>query len=370
MKTSTRRILLGIALLLIIVTIIYLESNNSASPLTPDQIQTLETPSTTSTQSKTSSNPVAVELVDPEGYFNLPVNATTNTTTLHLQDYVGKQIILVDFWTYSCINCQRTIPHLNDLYEKYHNQGLLMVGVHAPEFDFEKDPQNVKRAIEKFQIKYPVVQDNDMHTWQAYQNRYWPHKYLIDLTGHIVYDHIGEGGYEETEAVIQDLLQQRATILGTNLTTTNVEHQPLPPEPTYNHPLTPEIYMGYAYSRNQFGNREGWQPQKSVNYSFPSSLTPDLFYLEGTWLNNKDNMILQSTSGRIGLRYSARAVNIVAGADSPVNLTVYKDGKEYKTLTIKNYDLYPLIDDQEYGTHELSIKVSQPGLMAFTFTFG
>jgi thiol-disulfide isomerase/thioredoxin len=124
-----------------------------------------------------------------------------------LSEIVGKKVVLVDFWTYSCINCQRTQPYLNAWYKKYKDAGLEIVGVHTPEFAFEKDRANVVAAVEKFGITYPVVQDNDYQTWGTYGNRYWPRKYLIDIDGYIVYDHIGEGGYEETEEKIQELLR-------------------------------------------------------------------------------------------------------------------------------------------------------------------
>lgn len=136
---------------------------------------------------------LAPELTGISGYIN-----TADGQKLTLADLKGK-VVIVDFWTYSCINCIRTIPYLNAWYDKYADKGLVIVGVHSPEFEFEKNYDNVKTAVEKFGIKYPVVQDNDKGTWNAYQNRYWPHKYLIDDEGYIRYDHIGEGGYADTE---------------------------------------------------------------------------------------------------------------------------------------------------------------------------
>src|SRR3989344_3502091 len=160
--------------------------------------------STEITTSVPKNYPRARDLVSPEGYIN--------TDNITLAELVGKKVILVDFWTYSCINCQRTQPYLNAWYEKYRAAGLEIIGVHTPEFEFEKNYENVKRAVEKAGIKYPVVQDNDYATWQAYGNRYWPRKYLIDIDGYIVYDHIGEGGYEETERKIQELLSMSVEI--------------------------------------------------------------------------------------------------------------------------------------------------------------
>jgi hypothetical protein len=118
--------------------------------------------------------------------------------------------VLVDFWTYSCINCIRTIPYLVEGNKKYADKGLVIVGVHTPEFEFEKNIDNVKAAVKKFGIKYPVIQDNDRGTWNAYENRYWPRKYIVDDEGYVRYDHIGEGGYAETEKVIQSLIYERS----------------------------------------------------------------------------------------------------------------------------------------------------------------
>src|SRR3989344_5825680 len=137
-----------------------------------------------------------------------------NTEPFRLRDQIGKKVILIDFWTYSCINCQRTPPYLNSWWDKYNDKGLLIVGVHTPEFEFEKNYDNLLRAVQKFEIEYPVVQDNSYSIWRSYRNQYWPRKYLIDIDGYIVYDHIGEGAYEETEMKIQELLNERMVALG------------------------------------------------------------------------------------------------------------------------------------------------------------
>jgi thiol-disulfide isomerase/thioredoxin len=134
------------------------------------------------------------------------VTGYINTRPINLSDFQGK-VVLVDFWTYSCINCIRTIPYLVEWSEKYADNGLVIIGVHAPEFEFEKNIENVKAAVKKFGIKYPVIQDNDNGTWNAYENQYWPQKYIVDSEGFIRYEHIGEGGYAETEKVIESLLQ-------------------------------------------------------------------------------------------------------------------------------------------------------------------
>jgi len=139
--------------------------------------------------------PVARKIVQPAGFIN-----TQDGESITVESLIGKKVILLDIWTYSCINCLRTLPYLTAWHEAYADQGLQIIGIHTPEFDFEKEIDNVQRAVEAGGIKYPVVLDNDRGTWNAYENSYWPRKYIIDIDGFIVYDHIGEGGYDETEA--------------------------------------------------------------------------------------------------------------------------------------------------------------------------
>ncbi|MBI2138258.1 redoxin domain-containing protein, partial [Candidatus Woesearchaeota archaeon] len=151
---------------------------------------------------KSKKYPLAPELAGIAGYLN------TDGEEIRIADYRGKKAVLIDFWTYTCINCIRTLPHLAEWDKKYRDKGLAIIGVHTPEFNFEKEKKNVEMAIKKYGIPYPVVQDNDYATWSAYQNRYWPRKYLVDADGFIRYDHIGEGGYDDTEEMIQKLLME------------------------------------------------------------------------------------------------------------------------------------------------------------------
>jgi thiol-disulfide isomerase/thioredoxin len=141
------------------------------------------------------------EFVNPSGF--------VNSEPFAMADYVGKKVILVEFITYSCINCQRTFPFMKQWHETYAKDGLMVIGIHTPEFAYERDRDNVIAAMKKEGITFPVVQDNDYETWNAYKNRFWPHRYIIDYEGNVVFDHIGEGAYAETEAVIQNLLQKK-----------------------------------------------------------------------------------------------------------------------------------------------------------------
>ncbi len=187
--------------------------------------------------------PYAKEIAEPSGFVNVD-----NITIASL---VGKDVILVDFWTYSCINCERTIPYLNLWYSEYHDQGLEIIGVHTPEFQFEHDINNVRMAVQKFGIQYPVVLDNNYATWDSYGNQYWPEDYLIDIDGFIVYHHIGEGDYNETEAEIQDLLRERAGALGLNISISNTTSVPSDAVAVnFSEVGSPETYFGAA--RNQY----------------------------------------------------------------------------------------------------------------------
>ena len=309
-----------------------------------------------------------------------------NTKPISLYDLRDK-VVLVDFWTYSCINCIRTIPYLNEWYDKYSDKGLVIVGIHTPEFEFEKNSENVKSAVQKFEIKYPVLQDNDKETWNEYDNRYWPRKYLVDDEGYIRYDHIGEGAYNETEKVIQGLLTERAAHLGIKNINLNISQNVdsgsrlEPQDVNFSKIKSPELYFGYEFARASLGNIEGVKPDQSLFYNLPenSEIKPNMIYLEGKWKNNPDHMELQSNNGSILLKYNSKSVNIVAGAKG--NFTVIQDGKLITNDLSKDSDidgkfvvdeqrLYNLVTNKNYGEHTIEIDVKGKGFQIYTFTFG
>ncbi len=303
-----------------------------------------------------------------------------NSNREDLSSEMKDKVILYDIWTYSCINCIRTLPHIISWDEKYRNEGLLIIGIHSPEFDFEKDPNNVKKAIEKFGITYPVVMDNEMKTWKAFENRYWPRKYIADHEGYIRYDHIGEGGYQETEKIIQQLLQERSDDL--NLVNTFESEFVMIEEFEHTNFRTPELYFGYklAQNRNQLGNSEGFQANKIVDYKSTDDLELHKFYLTGEWRNNSENMELISNEGTIRILYNAKQVNIVAAGQS--NLEIYLDGQPIKsdisgsdlsidsTLNVNESRLYNLIESKNSESGILELRIDKPGFQIFTFTFG
>ena len=312
------------------------------------------------------------------------ITSYINTNGTKLSDLKGK-VVLVDFWTYSCINCIRTLPYLVDWNQTYSDKGLVIVGIHSPEFEFEKNIDNVKQAVARFGIKYPVLLDNDHGTWDAFQNSYWPRKYLVDSEGYIRYDHIGEGGYAETENAIKSLLAERSNLQGLEISNLNQTKLIVPSAPSvdFNQIKTPELYFGYQYAKAQLGNIEGFNPEKTVNYTIPSSnLDTNVIYLQGLWKNNPDNMELVGPDGKITLVYSAKSVNIVAGGKGEV--TVGEDGKGEQTnnsskgsdtdpegkLSIDGQRLYNIADNTNYGNHHIEIDAKGPGFKIYTFTFG
>ncbi len=297
---------------------------------------------------------LAKEITTPDGFIN------TNGKPITIGEFVGKRVVLIDFWTYSCINCQRTTPYLNAWYEKYKDKGLVIIGIHTPEFEFEKDYNNVKAAVEKFGIKFPVVLDNDFSTWNAYKNRYWPRKYLIDIDGYIVYDHIGEGGYEETEQKIQETLAERMAVLGESGTINTAVTKEIP---TQNGAKSPETYFGSARNDQQanllFPN-ESWNitPEFAQNNSANASIVytytaKDVFFVAEAGIETVVEVLLDGKPLEAG-----------AGAD----IIKTSDGKS--VVKIKEARLYKIIQGDKSETHKLEMRIQKPGLKAFTFTFG
>lgn len=310
----------------------------------------------------------AIEISSPDGFIN------TLNKPITIGEFIGKKVVLLDIWTYSCINCQRTTPYLNSWYEKYEDDGLVIIGLHTPEFDFEKKYENVSGAVNKFGIKFPVVLDNDYSTWNAYGNRYWPRKYLIDIDGFIVYDHIGEGSYEETEKKIQELLAERKARLDEK---GFVEHELTKEIEKINVPLSPETYFGA--SRNEFlGNGNPFVIGKQ-SLKMSNVFAPNTIYLEGDWSMEQEYAEALG-QGKIVFKYTAVQVFLVAESDVSVDLKILNDGKvvsEEAGMDVKNGAvsvreprLYKIIKNAEVGEHVLEIQIPKSGVKIFTFTFG
>lgn len=306
------------------------------------------------------------EIVSPSGF--------VNGKAFKLADLVGKKVILLDFMTYSCINCQRTYPYLNAWYKMYKDQGLEIVGIHTPEFAFEKDIDNVREAALEFGLQFPIVLDNDYATWNAYGNRYWPRKYLIDIEGNVVYDHIGEGSYDKTEAKIKELLMGRAEKMGTYVSEDLVEV-----EQYKVFAYSPETYFG-AWRNTNFGNGT---PSKEYQDKFiiPEEPKRDTFYFGGEWKINEEFSENIGSPVELVFKFDAKEVYMVAESYQPVGIQVYLDGslivdtfagKDVKSgkAIINDSRLYHLLSLPVNGEHTLRIIFDNPGAHIYTFTFG
>jgi thiol-disulfide isomerase/thioredoxin len=319
------------------------------------------------------------EIVSPSGFLNTGLNSDGSAKPITISELVGKKVILLDIMTYSCINCQRTFPYINAWYKKYKDQGLVVIGIHTPEFAFEKNIDNVRNAMQRFGIVHPVVLDNEYATWNAYGNRFWPRKYLIDIDGYVAYDHIGEGAYDETERKIQELLEERRVRLGEAGGIAKDISSPsgvIVADPSQ--VGSPEIYFG-ALRNGHFGNGAiGYVgPQSLVE---PSKINLNRLYLAGDWNIQPEYAESKSANAKIMFRYKAKNVYFVASADSAVTVRLFRDGKplggeagedaKFGSVTVQGDRLYKLIEDSAYGEHTLEMIIEGKGLKAFTFTFG
>ena len=306
--------------------------------------------------------------VGPEAPELIPGGAWFNSDPLTLQSLRGK-VVIIDFWTYSCINCQRTFPYLKRWHETYAKDGLVIIGVHSPEFEFEKSADNVAQAIEDFGIRYPVVQDNNFATWRAYDNRYWPAKYVIDANGHVRYSHFGEGSYDETEQVIQRLLQEAGA--------TDVSSVTIDNKVAANQSRSPETYLGYGRIE-RFASPESISADKQATYSFPAQLGVNEVAYEGSWSVMEE--YAQATKGsRLQYRFDAAEVYLVMRATSGTSrVRVLVDGKPQYfgpdvtdgIVTVNKDNLYRLVDLPQAGIHTLTLEFLDDATQVFAFTFG
>jgi thiol-disulfide isomerase/thioredoxin len=304
-----------------------------------------------------------------------------NSPPLTAESLRGK-VVLVDFWTYSCINCLRTLPYVKAWAEKYRDQGLVVIGVHAPEFAFERDIGNVTKEAKKLGIDYPIAIDNNYSIWRAFNNQYWPAHYFIDATGHIRYQHFGEGDYAQSERVIQELLRQ-AGAKNISSTVSQVAGQGVEQAAGNQAGISPETYLGYARAEN-FASGKAKQDMVA-RYGVPANLPLNDWGLAGNWTVGGENVTLNAPNGRIVYRFHARDLHLVLGPVSggkPVAFKVILDGKAPGEMhgadvatdgrgVVTDQRLYQLIRQNDgAGEHTFSIEFEQAGVAAYAFTFG
>ena len=305
-----------------------------------------------------------------------------NSAPLSAAELKGK-VVLIDFWTYSCINCLRSLPYVNAWAQKYHDQGLVVIGVHAPEFAFERDIDNVRQAVTKLGIHYPVAIDNNYAIWRGFNNQYWPAHYFVDAQGRVRYHHFGEGDYEGSEQVIQQLLKEagQQNVSGGMVST---QAQGVMQAADEAEVKSPETYLGYDRAEN-FASPGDQVADKSKNYAAPKQPALNQWGLDGQWTAHAEQVTLNQAPGQVVYRFHARDLHLVLGpgADGkPVRFKVRIDGAmpgaNHGTDTDANGEgtvteqrLYQLVRQAgDIGEHTFSIEFLDPGVQAYAFTFG
>ena len=332
-----------------------------------------------------------------------------NSEPLSLEELRG-QVVLVDFWTYSCVNCIRTFPYLKEWHRKYSGYGLVIVGIHTPEFGFEKLRENVEAAAESHGLEYPIAQDNDYRTWNAYSNNSWPAKYLIDRQGNLRYRHFGEGSYAETEEVIRELLSES----GFSLQDVEVDSSPEPEQdpdafgPVPGRRLTRELYAGYyrneslpsSSAPSLFGPLPAYilqeeyyrQQDAAIFYEDLGGHLNNFIFLQGLWRNGRESLtharVTEGYEDYIAIKFYANSVNAVMLGDSdspePVQVTLdglpldresagadvmfAPDGSSY--VLVGQPKMYRLVEKAQFGGHELRLSPQSADFSLFNFTFG
>jgi thiol-disulfide isomerase/thioredoxin len=282
------------------------------------------------------------------------ISAWLNSPPLTMEGLRGK-VVLVQFWTYSCINCLRTLPYVTRWHEQYKDKGLVVVGVHTPEFAFEKERANVETAIKRLGIHYPVAQDNQYRTWRAFGNQYWPAAYLIDRSGAIVATQFGEGGYQQMENTIARLIGERTPVAQAA-------------DPDLSAVATPELYLGSEKNDDAIVETQN-AARGERSYALPDSVPPNRFALSGLWNVTDDRATSSADGDEIVLRFNAPKVNLVAGSLSRQTLSVTIDDMPQPPVTVDGSRLYSLYSGAG-GEHVLRLRVPRAGLSAYSFTFG
>jgi cytochrome c biogenesis protein CcdA/thiol-disulfide isomerase/thioredoxin len=299
----------------------------------------------------------APEIQGTQRWFNTP-----GGRSLTLEELRG-HVVLIDFWTYSCINCIRTLPHLKAWDARYHDAGLTIIGIHAPEFPFERDADNVASAIKRNGLEYPVAQDNDFATWNAYGNQFWPAKYLIDARGRIRYAHFGEGAYDQTEGAVRTLLREAGKQDLGGMTGVRGESG----LPT----ATPETYVGSARAE-RFVNGPLLDGTRTFDFGDGEAAALPVSHaaLDGRWRIGPERSVAAGADSRLHLKFVARKVFLVLGsARGPRTVGVQVDGRPRPGVRVAEHELYELVRLPRPGEHLLTLELPK-GVEAYAFTFG
>jgi cytochrome c biogenesis protein CcdA/thiol-disulfide isomerase/thioredoxin len=306
-----------------------------------------------------------------------------NSPPLTREALRGK-VVLIDFWTYSCINCLRTLPYLKSWYAKYQDHGLIIIGVHAPEFAFEKDPANVRRAVAELGVAYPVALDNNYAIWQGFDNQYWPAHYFIDATGQIRGHHFGEGDYQESERTIRELLTDAGATDLPQAGSDSVNATGVQAAADEAQDRSPETYVGFARAEN-FRSPGGFVQDQPQRYTVPTDLSLNQWALSGNWAVGAEKAVLRTAPGKIVFRFHSRDLHLVlgpGGAGNPVRFRVQLDGAPPAANhgtdvdtngdgVVKEQRLYQLIRQSDaVGEHVFSIEFLDSDVQAYSFTFG
>lgn len=305
-----------------------------------------------------------------------------NSKPLTAKELKGK-VVLVDFWDYPCINCIRAIPYIRAWADKYRNNGLVVIGVHTPEFDVEKQRPNVEKAVKKFGITYPVALDSDYKIWNAFHNQYWPAHYFIDARGKVRYEHFGEGDYDQSERWIQKLLKE-ANSKPMTASVVTVHGQGAQAAADVSDIRSQETYIGYARADN-FASRGGIKRDTEYSYTEPAHLRLNEWGLSGRWLEQRQAAVLKTAGGKIVFRFHARDLHLVLGPGSEGRSIRYRvtidgqapglnhgvDTDAQGNGLVTDDRLYQLIRLKGPVTdHTFVIEFLDPGVQAFSFTFG
>lgn len=299
------------------------------------------------------------------------ISTWINSEPVTIESLKGK-VVLVDFWTYSCINCIRNNPYIQEWYEKYKDDGLVVIGIHAPEFAFERNPDNVRKAVKEMGLTYPIAMDNDMTTWDAFSNRSWPAGYFIDRSGNIRHTHFGEGEYENSEKVIQTLLTEINPNFSADLETDAKD-------PPIDRRQTPETYLSFTRGQN-FLNATEFKEGQTTNYSGAfQPLSPSEWSLSGAWEVGPESSFTKADNVKLSLNFTAKELYLVMGSARPAVGKITVDGaisnlgqdvSAEGIVNIGEYRLYKLVKSDESLKNKIFEITLPAGVEAHAFTFG